>query len=398
VFDTRNADVDAIPLSVPVLAGNEWAYVKECLDTGFLAAGPMLGRFEAALRDLTGAGHVIACASGTAALHTALLVAGVQPGDAVLVPTITFAATVNAVVYAGAHPVFIGCDDFLDIDAEAVEVFLAEECDEDSDGPRLRATGQRVAAIVPVHVFGAPCDMVSILDTAKRHRVAVVEDAAESVGSRWTDGDLAGRHTGAVADMGVLSFNGNKIVTCGGGGAVLTNSEDAAARVRYLIDQAKDDRVRYIHGEVGFNYRMTATAAAIGLAQLERLDVVIETKRRNLVQYVERLSGLPGLSLLGAPQGTASNHWFYSLLVEPEQAGIDREQLMADLAAHNIQTRPLWYPNHLQRAYDGAVTYRVDRAIWFWQRVLNLPCSADLTLAHVDRICDAIESALPNSA
>jgi len=398
VSDARDGDQETIPLSVPVVAGNEWAYVKECLDAGFLAAGPMLGRFEAALRDLTGVGHAVPCASGTAALHTALLVAGVRPGDAVLVPTITFAATVNAVVYAGAHPVFFGADDFLNIDAEAVETFLAEECDEDSGGPRVCATGQRVAAIVPVHVFGAPCDMVSILDTAKRHGVAVVEDAAESAGSRWTSGPLAGRHTGAVADMGILSFNGNKIVTCGGGGAVLTNSEHAAARVRYLIDQAKDDSVRYIHDEVGFNYRMTATAAAIGLAQLERLDAVIETKRRNLVHYAERLSGLPGLSLLGAPEGTASNHWFYSLLIEPEQAGIDCQQLMEHLARHNIQARPLWYPNHLQRAYDGAVAYRVDRAVWFWERVLNLPCSADLTPAQVDRVCDVIESALPNGA
>lgn len=396
--DARDGDHEAIPLSVPVVAGNELAYVKECLDAGFLAAGPMLGRFEAALRDLTGAGHAVPCSSGTAALHTALLVAGVRDGDAVLVPTITFAATVNAAVYTGAHPVFFGCDDFLNIDAEAVEAFLTEECDEGPDGPVVRATRQRVAAIVPVHVFGVPCDMVSILDAAKRHGVAVVEDAAESAGSRWTSGALAGRHTGSVADMGILSFNGNKIVTCGGGGAVLTNSDDAAARVRYLIDQAKDDPIRYIHGEVGFNYRMTTTAAAIGLAQLERLDGVIETKRRNLARYVQRLSDLPGLSLLGAPEGTASNRWFYSLLVEPEQSGIDREQLMAHLARHNIQARPLWYPNHLQRAYEGAVAYRIDRAVWFWERVLNLPCSADLTPAQVDRVCDAIGSALPNGA
>lgn len=381
-----------------MVVGNEWAYVKECLDTGCIAAGPMLGRFEAALRDLTGAGHAVACASGTAALHTALLVAGVRPGDAALVPTITFAATVNAVVYAGADPVFLGCDDFLNIDSEAVEAFLSQECEEGRDGPVLRATGQRVAAIVPVHVFGRPCDMVSILDTAKRHGVAVVEDAAESAGSKWTRGPLAGRHTGAVADMGILSFNGNKIVTCGGGGAVLTNDDDAAARVRYLIDQAKDDPVRYMHGQVGFNYRMTNTAAAIGLAQLERLDAVIVTKRRNLAHYVERLSGLPGLSLLGAPEGPASNHWFYSLLVEAEQSGIDREQLMAHLTRHNIQTRPLWYPNHLQLAYKGAVAYRIERAVWFWERVLNLPCSADLTPAQVDRVCDAIESALSSGA
>ena len=396
--DVRKGDRQTIPLSIPVVAGNEWVYVKECLDTGFLAAGPMLGRFEAALRDLTGARHAIPCSSGTAALHTALLVAGVRPGDAVIVPTITFAATVNAVIYAGATPVFIGCDDYLNIDTSAVEAFLSAECDAGSDGPVIRATGQRVAAIVPVHVFGAPCDMVSILDSAARHTVAVVEDAAESVGSRWTSGPLAGQHTGTAADLGILSFNGNKIVTCGGGGAVLARDDAAAARVRFLIDQAKDDPIRYTHSEVGFNYRMTTTAAAIGLAQIERLDAVIEVKRRNLARYAERLNPLPGLSLLGSPEGTASNHWFYALVVEPKIAGIDREQLMAHLDRHGIQTRPLWYPNHLQRAYEGAIAYRIERAIWFWERVLNLPCSADLTTEQVDTVCDVIESALQGGA
>jgi perosamine synthetase len=398
VSDARSGDQEIIPLSIPVVAGNEWAYVKECLDTGYLAAGPMLGRFEAALRDVTGARNAVPCASGTAALHVALLVAGVRSGDAVIVPTITFAATVNAVLYSGAGPVFVGCDEYLNIDAEAIDAFLSEECDAGPDGPVVRATGQRVAAIVPVHVFGAPCDMVAIIDSAKRYGVAVVEDAAESVGSRWTAGLLVGRHTGTVADLGILSFNGNKVVTCGGGGAVLTNDDDAAARVRYLIDQAKDDAIRYVHGEVGFNYRMTNTAAAIGLAQIERLDSIIEAKRRNLSHYIERLSHLPGLSFVGTPEGTASNHWFYSLIVEPELAGIDREQLMASLDAQGIQTRPLWYPNHLQRPYVGAVAYRVDRAIWFWERVLNLPCSADLTSEQVDRVCDAIEIALSNGA
>ena len=389
---------ETIPLSIPVVAGNEWEYVKECLDTGYLAAGPMLDRFEDALTALTGAKHAIPCASGTAALHVALIAAGVDPGDAVIVPTITFAATVNSAAYAGAQPVFIGCDEHLNLDPEAVDAFLTEECVPGSGGPILRSTGQRVAAMVPVHVFGVPCDMAAILATAKKHGVAVVEDAAESVGSTWTAGSLAGRHTGTVGDSGILSFNGNKVVTCGGGGAVLTDSDDAAARVRYLIDQAKDDAVRYVHGEVGFNYRLTTTAAAIGVAQLERLDAIIDAKRRSLEHYRERLSGLPGLSLMGEPEGTFWNHWFFSLIVEPTEAGIDREQLMSSLDADGIQSRPLWYPNHLQKAYTGAIAYRVERAIWFWERVLNLPCSSNLTAEQIDRVCDSIEAALGNGA
>ena len=391
MFDVRNGDDEAIPLSVPVVAGNEWAYVKECLDAGFLAAGPMLGRFETALRELSGARHAIACSSGTAGLHVALLSVGVHPGDLVIVPTITFAATANAVAYVQAEPVFVGCDEFLNIDAEVVASFFRDECEAGPHGPVLHATGQRVAAMIPVHVFGNPCDMVTLLATAREHGVPVIEDAAESVGSRWTTGPLAGRHTGSVGDMGVFSFNGNKVVTCGGGGAILSSDDEMVARSRYLIDQAKDDSVRFVHNEVGYNYRLSAVAAAIGVAQLELLGQIVETKRRNARRYAERLSSLSGLTMLGVPKGTAPNHWFYALVVDPLEAGFDREQLMARLSEQGIQTRPLWYPSHLQRPFAGCRAYGVDRAVWYWERILNVPCSADLTPDAIDRVCDAIE-------
>ena len=385
-----------IPLSIPVVAGNEWAYAKECLDGGWLSAGPMLDRFETAVAELAGTAHAIACVNGTAGLHIALLLAGVKPGDAVIVPTLTFAATVNAVRYCGADPVFLGCDEWMNLDPEALASFLAEECvaGADGGGVRLRGSGARVAAILPVHVFGNPCRLDAIIATASAHGVPVVEDAAESVGSRWTASPLAGRHTGSAGLLGVFSFNGNKVVTCGGGGAIVTDDDALAARARYLINQAKDDDVRYVHSEVGHNYRQTALGAAVGLAQLEELPAFIATKRDNHARYAERLAGVPGLTLLGVPDGVEANHWFYSLVVEPAEAGVDREAIMAALAAENIHSRPLWYPNHLQAPYAGSIAYRTERAVWFWERVLNLPCSSNLTAEQVDRVCAVIRAAV----
>jgi perosamine synthetase len=332
--------------------------------------------------------------NGTSGLHIALLLAGVKPGDAVIVPTLTFAATVNAVRYCGAEPVFLGCDEWMNLDPDLVSAFLAEECVDGAGGAVVRATGARVAAIMPVHVFGNPCRLDAIVATAGRYGVPVVEDAAESVGSRWTAGPLAGRHTGSAGLLGVFSFNGNKIVTCGGGGAIVTDDDDLASRARYLINQAKDDDVRYIHGEVGYNYRQTALGAAVGLAQLEELPSFIASKKANHERYARRLAGITGLTLLGVPEDVEANYWFYSLLLEPAEAGIDREALMSALAAEGIQSRPLWLPNHLQAPYAGSVAYRIERAMWFWERVLNLPCSSNLTAEQVDRVCRAVRQAV----
>jgi perosamine synthetase len=392
--DVTPADGWRIPLSAPVVAGNEWAYVKECLDDAWVAGGRFIGLFEERIRDVTGSEHAVACVNGTAALHLALLAAGIGPGDEVIVPSLTFIAPVNAVRYVGAEPVFLGCDDFMNLDPEAFAAFCAEECEPVGGGLRDRATGRRLRAVMPVHVFGNPCDMVAIGDTARRHGLAVIEDASESLGSRWTSGPLAGRHTGTVSDSAALSFNGNKIVTCGGGGVLLTQDDETAKRVRYLATQAKDDPVRYVHGEVGYNYRLTNVAAAIGSAQLEALPDFLRTKRANHALYAELLDGIPGLRLLGMPEETEANLWFYSLVIEPDRCGTDREAVMGRLARKGIQTRPVWLPNHMQVPYRECRSYRVDRAVWFWERVLNLPCGSGLGEDEVRRACIAIRAVL----
>lgn len=381
-----------LPLSVPVISGNEKLYVADALDTGWLSgAGPYVGRFEQAVCDLTGARFAVATNTGTAALHVALLLAGVRPGDAVVVPTVTFIASANTVRYCGAEPVLVGCDDGLGIDVEALAELLEDGWDESTRVVR-DPSGRTIRAIMPVHVFGDPCDMEGVLGLAERFGIPVVEDATESLGSSYTREPLAGRHTGTLGLIGTFSFNGNKIISTGGGGMLVTDDEDLARRARYLIGQAKDDAIRYVHGAVGFNYALTNVAAAIGLAQMERLPAYIETKRANRARYAHALAGVPGITFVAAPEDTAPNCWFYSILVDEDAFGMDREGLMQRLSRMGIQTRPLWLPIHLQEPYAGCPVVAPERAVWYWSRLLNLPCSSDLTADDVDRVVDAIRS------
>ncbi|HET6351102.1 MAG TPA: LegC family aminotransferase [Coriobacteriia bacterium] len=380
-----------LPLSVPVVRGNEWAYTEDCLNTGWLSgAGAYVTRFEDAVRALTGARFAVATTTGTAALHVALSIAGVGAGDAVIVPTATFIASANAVHYTGAQPILVGCDEHLGLDADALEAYL----DSIDTGGELvdDVTGLRVKAIMPVHIFGDPCDMVRVLEIAERFGLAVIEDATESLGSYYTQGPLAGRYTGTLGMAGAFSFNGNKLITTGGGGMIVTDDEEFAKRARYLVGQAKDDPVRYVHGTVGFNYALTNVSAAIGVAQMEQIESFIETKRRNRARYTEGLADVPGITVMQAPEGTFSNSWFFTLLVDADEFGMDREALMQALSEAKIQSRPLWLPVHMNAPYAGCRVVSPERAVWFWERILNVPCSSDLTEADVDRVVSTIRS------
>jgi perosamine synthetase len=381
----------AIPLSVPVLAGNERAYVDDALASGWIAScGRYLDGFEQGIADLTGVKHAIGIVNGTAALQLALDLLGVGDGDEVLVPTVTFIAPVNAVRYVGAEPVFMDCDEHMNMDPAKLEAFLEQECVPGPGGPANRSTGRPVRAVIPVHVFGNPCDMAAIRAIADRHGLRVVEDASQSLGSRWSGGALDGRHTGSASDIGVFSFNGNKIVTSAGGGMMVTDDDALAHRARYLSTQAKDDGLRYQHGEVGYNFRLPNMAAAVGLGQLEQLPGFLLAKARNFNLYREGLAGVPGLTLLEPPPQTKPNMWFYSLIVEKDGFGLDRDQLMARLGEAGIETRPVWYLNHMQKPYVGNQAYRIERAPWFLERVLNLPCSSDLREDQVRTVCERI--------
>ena len=372
-----------IPLSEPTLGGRELEYVTRCLTTGWISTnGEFVRQLESALATYDGVKHVVACNTGTSALHISLMLSGVRPDDEVIVPTVTFIAPVNAVRYVGAWPVFVDCDEYCNMDVEGVRSFLVEECVLRDGVLTNRTTGRRVAAIVPVHVFGTSADMDSIVALAAEYGLAVVEDASESLGSRYK-----GRMCGTLAPISCLSFNGNKIVTTGAGGAIMTDDDEVARQARYLTTQAKEDGVEYVHNSVGYNYRMNNVLAAIGLAQLENLDERVAIKRDNYARYREALG--PS-RLLDQPAWSESNRWFYALLCD--SADIKRE-LMAACAAADIQVRPLWYLNHLQQPYREMQAHRIERAPHFYDTVLNLPCSISLTPEQIAAVVGLVQAA-----
>jgi len=375
-----------IPLSEPVLQGRELEYVGDCLRSGWVSSnGEYIARFEQALAEHIGVKHAVACNCGTSALHVSLILAGVEAGDEVIVPAVTFIAPVNAVRYVGASPVFVDCDEYCGMDVAGVRRFLTEECVETDGATFNPRTGRRVAAIIPVHVFGTSADMDPILALARGHSLAVIEDASEALGSRYK-----GRACGALAPIACLSFNGNKIVTSGGGGAILTDDDALAEGARSLTTQAKEAGIEYLHNQVGYNYRMNNVLAALGLAQMETLDERLATKRQNFALYEQALGPAGAARLLGQPEWSDANRWFYAYACADAEA---KARLLGDCIAADIQARPLWYPNHRQRPYLDAQAFNVKRADWFYDRLVNLPCSVTLTTAEIAEVAAVIEAA-----
>jgi len=382
-----------IPLSVPSLKGKELKYVKKCIDTNWVSsAGDFVREFEEAVVKYTKAQFAVACVNGTSGLHVALNLCGVGVRDEVIVPTLTFIAPVNVVKYVGAEPVFMDCDNYMNIDCSKLREFCAKECSITKLGLKNKRTSRIIKAIIPVHIFGNPCDMTGIMSIAGKYHLKVIEDATESLGSYYTNGVHKNRFTGTISDLGVYSFNGNKIITTGGGGMVVTNSKLLAKKARYLTNQAKDDPVKYIHNQIGYNYRLTNLQAALGLAQLEQLKGFIKIKKQNYKAYKNFLRGVNGLKILDIPDNTSSNYWFYSLVIDEKEFGMDRDELMNCLQSRGIQTRPLWYLNHLQRPYHKNQAYKIEKAVWFWKRVLNLPCSTNLGIRQVKHIASVIRA------
>lgn len=277
-----------IPLSVPEISGNEWKYVKDCLDTGWVSSvGNYVTRFEEMVAHYVGTKYAVATVNGTSALHVSLIACEIQPNDEVIVPTLTFIAPANVIRYCNAYPVFMDCDaDTLCINIQKVTDFITKEYEQRDDGYTYnKKTNRRIKAIIPVHIFGHPSDMDGLLEVCRGKNIDIIEDATESLGSEYK-----GQKTGSFGKIGCFSFNGNKIITTGGGGMIVTNDESIAKRIRHLTTQAKSDPFEYDHDEIGFNYRLTNVQAAMGVAQMERLDEFIAFKRKNYVIYKEMFS------------------------------------------------------------------------------------------------------------
>ncbi|MDY6876669.1 MAG: LegC family aminotransferase [Chloroflexota bacterium] len=377
-----------IPLCVPEIRGNEWKYIKECLDTGWVSSvGSFVDRFEQELASYIGTKYAVATCNGTAALHTALLVAGVQPDDEVLVSTLTFISPANAIRYVGAWPLFIDAEpDYWQMDSQKVVDFLDKECQWRNGTLYDKTTGRRVTAILPVHILGHPCDMDPILEASRKYNLVVIEDATESLGAKYK-----GRMVGHLGDIACFSFNGNKIITTGGGGMIVTDNKAWARKAKYLTTQAKDDPVEYVHNEIGYNYRLTNIQAAMGCAQLEQLDGYIAAKCRIAATYNEALADVPGLYPMIQAPWAESIFWLFTALVDEARYGMDSRSLLRHLSQQHIQARPLWQPLHLNgpyRSLDTGTVYPVAEALN--RRALSLPCSVGLSEADLVRVVSAL--------
>lgn len=380
-----------IPLSTPHLAGNEWKYLKECLDTQWVSSvGPFVDRFEKEVAQYTGAAHAVAVVNGTAALHTALKVVGVQPEDEVLVSDLTFIAPVNAILYCNAHPVFMDADKRWQMDPEKVESFLDTECEIGDDGLCRNKTSRRIVrAIVPVHILGFAAEIDKLVDIARRFNLKVVEDAAEGMGVRFK-----GQHVGTFGDIGIFSFNGNKIITCGGGGMMVTHNASYAERARYLTTQAKDDPVEFYHKEMGYNYRLTNVQAALGVAQLEQLDGFIQTKRRIAENYHQALKDTAILATPVVPGDTDPTYWMYVVLLDPEKSGCGRRDIVNKLIDRGVQVRPFWQPAHSLPYLGKYRAYRIERATRLYDRGICLPGSVHLSREDQNRVCRILKDSI----
>ena len=379
-----------IPLSVPNFCGNEKAYVNDAVVSEWVSTGgSLVPKFEQAVASYVGMPGAVACNSGTSGLHLAMMMAGVGRGDEVLVPTLTFIAAVNPVRYAGAEPIFIGCGDSLCICPTLVEEYLAQNAELRGGQCFNKRTGAHIRAMVVVHVFGNMAAMPELMRVAKKYGLTVIEDATEALGTKYTEGEYAGRMAGTIGDIGVYSFNGNKIITTGSGGMVVSNHSDWLEHARHLATQAKSDELNYLHDEVGYNYRLTNLQAALGLAQMEQLESFIAHKHAMYHFYFERLNGKHGYGIMPFRAGVRSNKWFYSLYVSDE-CPLRRDDVIRALAAEKIQTRPIWGLIQDQADYPKNEHYGEALARHYLARIVNLPCSTSLTQEDAQRVVDTL--------
>ncbi len=366
---------ESYSLHEPLFCGNENKYVQECIDTGWVSSvGKYVDRFEADLAAYTGVKRAVAVVNGTAALHICLILSDVRPNDEVLVPALTFIATANVVTYCHAVPHFVdSAYDTLGIDPNALDAYLSESSEIRADGCYNIKTGRRIRAVVPMHTFGHPVDMDKMIAVCEKYQLALIEDAAESIGSFYK-----GRHTGHFGRIAAMSFNGNKTITTGGGGAVLTNDEELGKLAKHITTQAKiPHRWAYAHDRIGYNYRMPNINAALGCAQLEKLPEYVEKKRRLAKKYREALDGVSGVKFFVEPEFAKSNYWLNAILLDEDVAN-ERDRVLEILNDVGIGSRPIWDLMYTMPMFADCPRMECKVAEDIGRRLINLPSSVRL--------------------
>ncbi len=379
-----------IPLSVPNFCKNEKAYVNDAVVSEWVSTGgSKVSAFEEAVADYVGAKNAVACNSGTSGLHLSMLMANINEKHEVLAPALTFIAAVNPIRYANAHPIFIGCDDTLCICPKLTREFLQNNTVMQSGKCINKSTNRRIKAIVIVHVFGNMANMSEFMQLAKEFNLIVIEDATEALGTKYTSGEFANKMAGTIGDIGVYSFNGNKLITTGSGGMVVSNNSNWLLRAKHLSTQTKTSEIYYTHDEVGYNYRLTNLQAALGLAQMESIEKFIEHKNKMYNFYHEHLHGKNGFEIMPFVDNIRSNKWFYSLLIT-DKSRTNRDDAIKRLAKKQIQTRPIWALINEQADYDKFEKHGLEKAYYYVNSIVNIPCSTNLSKADAQRVVKEI--------
>ena len=373
-----------IPLSLPYLAGNEWQYVKDCLDTGWVSsAGAYVAQFENKVAEFAGCKYGIACVNGTTGLHLTMHMFDVKLGDHLIVPNITFIASANAASYTYANPIFLDVDpETWQLDLDLLESFLATETELKNNWTYLKATNKPIKAIMPVHVLGNMCDMYRLVKICQSYKIEIIEDASESLGSYYK-----GKHSGGFGKMGVFSFNGNKIITTGGGGVIVTDDENLAKRAKHLTTQAKANPNTYYHDEIGFNYRLVNVLAAIGVAQMEQLPDFIQRKKHIDAYYRDHLSGIGDITFQKVEKEIDPNCWLFTF------SSNKQPEILAALKSNEVIARPFWMPmNQLPMFQDNLYVQKYDHSRKVHANSLSIPSSVNLTDAEMNLVIKIIKS------
>ena len=370
IRETYNKPEGFLALHEPLFVGNEKKYMEECIDSTFVSSvGKFVDRFEEDMARFTGAKKAVVCVNGTNALQMALLLAGVKQNDEVITQPLTFIATANAISYCGAHPVFVDIDkDTLGLGPKALEAFLSQNTEQKTDGCYNKTTNRKIAAIVPMHTFGHPCRIDEIAEICNQYRIELVEDAAESLGSYYK-----GQHTGTFGKIGVVSFNGNKIITTGGGGMLLFNDEKLAAKAKHLTTQAKVPHPwEFVHDEIGYNYRMPNINAAMGVAQLEQIELFLKAKRQLAEAYKNFFADKKGITYVIEPENTRSNYWLNAILLDNRN---ERDAFLEYTNKQGIMTRPVWELMNRLPMFQNAPCGDLSNAEWIADRLVNISSS-----------------------
>lgn len=378
-----------IPLSVPNLKGNELKYVSEAISTEWVStAGKYVNQFELMISNYLGIESAVSCQNGTSGLHLALLALDVNNAHEVIVPTLTFIAAVNPVRYVGANPIFMDCDDSLCIDPLKLEKFLNTQCQFIDGKTYNKESGKHIPALIVVHVFGNMADMGRIVYLANKFKIQIIEDATEALGTKYISGRFVGKFAGTIGDIGVFSFNGNKIITTGGGGMVVSNSKEKLNKIRHLSTQAKSDELYFLHDEIGYNYRMTNVQAALGIAQMEQLETFIKIKEKNYTIYKKNFETNNKYELLSFRDDIRPNYWFYSLTRKDKK--INLKDFIESMQRMNTQVRPIWGLIHMQKPYLDYQSYEIEKAYDYVEKIINIPCSSNLTTDDVELVIQRV--------